>query len=126
MDRSLVKESLKSYAASATLAKTLAFYPLTLKSLKPWFLHDALAPLLKNLNQRSNAWLGRSGVGKSPASKIAGFTWSRYVIEPKGRGKALKPSLRIAKRMDFFRGELWTIFIADISTACSASNSPTP
>ena len=55
------QESLANYAKGKTLAKTLELWPLTLKSLAPWFLYDFLIPALPTLREFSIMWIGLTG-----------------------------------------------------------------
>lgn len=103
-EKPLVKESLRNYAAGKVLAKTISFYPFTLKSLSAMMFSDIVVKILHNLNQRSIIWIGLAGVGKSPASKIIGFLVSKFNIDRDGQAER-EPSIRTARNLDFFRGD---------------------
>ncbi len=116
-DRGLVKESLRNYGQSKVLAKALDFYPLTLRQLKPWFLYDVSAPLLKDMNEKSILWLGRSGFGKSHASKTVEFTWTRHVIDESGRTN-FKPPIRTAKFLNSFIRVSGYLYMSELLYNC--------
>ena len=112
-ERGLVKESLRNYSAGKVLAKTIRDFPLTLKDIVPWFTYDVLVNFLKDFDEFSILWVGKSGVGKTPVTKIIAQVVSKYLIERDNRTD-LQPSFRTAKNLDFFRGEPGSVYKPDV------------
>lgn len=111
-DRGLVKESLRNYAAGKVLAKTITGFPLTLKDIVPWFFHDVLINFLRDFEGHSIMWLGRSGIGKTPAAKTVAHAVSLYMLERDSVED--EPGFRTTKHIDFFRSEPGSIYKPDI------------
>jgi hypothetical protein len=99
-----VKEALSNYSRGRQNAKTLEYWPLTLKSFVAWFLNDILVHMLGSLRQHSITWIGRTRVGKSLGSKTILFAQSKYEIEIDERVDLI-PSIVTAKHLDFFKAE---------------------
>ena len=97
-----VREALNNYYRGRQNAKTLEFWPLTLKSFVAWFLDDVLVKMLPTMRQHSITWIGRTRVGKSLGSKTVLFAQSRFEIEAANRTD-LVPSIVTAKHLDFSR-----------------------
>ena len=104
-----VKEALHNYYRGRQNAKTLEYWPLTLKSFSAWFLDDVVVHMLPSMRQHSITWIGRTRVGKSIGSKTILFAQSRYEISEAGRTD-LTPSIVTAKHLDFFKAEPITKF----------------
>ena len=104
-----VKESLSNYAKGKSGAKTIANFPVTLKKMYPAVLDNMMIPMLETHHKHGILWVGKSRVGKSTASKAAGFALSAFHIGKHERTD-LEPSVVTAKRMDFFRLEPGTVF----------------
>ena len=104
-----VREALNNYYRGRQNAKTLEFWPLTLKSFVAWFLDDVLVKMLPTMRQHSITWIGRTRVGKSLGSKTVLFAQSRFEIEAANRTD-LVPSIVTAKHLDFFKAEPLTKF----------------
>ncbi|CAK0791736.1 unnamed protein product, partial [Prorocentrum cordatum] len=97
-----VKESLCNYASGTVGARTLARWAVTLKRLDPFLFDRIVAPILRSHDVHGTAWIGKTRVGKSAASKTIGF--AIYQIE-KHRRADLRPSAITAKKIDFLRLE---------------------
>eukprot|EP00438_Fugacium_kawagutii_P036447 Skav213608 [mRNA] locus=scaffold1971:113239:115468:+ [translate_table: standard] len=104
-----VLEALNNYYRGRQNAKTLEFWPLTLKGFVAWFLDDVLVKMLPTMRQHSITWIGRTRVGKSLGSKTVLFGQSKYEIEAANR-RDLAPSIVTAKYLDFFKAEPVTKF----------------
>ena len=99
-----VKEALGNYMKGRPNARTLEYWPFTVKSFAGWFLDLVLAKMLPTMRQHSIAWLGRTRTGKSLGSKTVLFAQTRYEIDHDGRTD-LTPSIVTAKHLDFFKAE---------------------
>ena len=99
-----VKEALGNYMKGRQNARTLEYWPFTLKSFVGWFLDLVLAKMLPTTRQHSITWLGRTRTGKSLGSKTVLFAQARYEIDHDGRTD-LTPSIVTAKHLDFFKAE---------------------
>ena len=85
-------------------AKTLEYWPFTLKSFVPWFRHDILVKMLPTMRQHGITWIRKTRAGKSLGSKTVLFAQSRFEIEAAARSD-LVPSIVTAKHLDFFKAE---------------------
>ena len=99
---SKVKEALSNYMKGRQNAKTLEFWPFTLKTFIPWFLNRVLTPMLPTMRQHAITWIGRTRTGKSLGSKTILFMQSKYEINEADRSD-LVPSVVTAKHLDFSR-----------------------
>ena len=99
-----VREALNNYYRGRQNAKTLEYWPFTLKSFVPWFLHDILIKMLPTMRQHGITWIGKTRAGKSLGSKTVLFAQSRFEIESAAR-EDLVPSIVTAKHLDFFKAE---------------------
>ena len=106
---SKVKEALSNYMKGRQNAKTLEFWPFTLKTFIPWFLNRVLTPMLPTMRQHAITWIGRTRTGKSLGSKTILFMQSKYEINEADRSD-LVPSVVTAKHLDFFKAEPLTRF----------------
>ena len=104
-----VTTALLNYYKGRQNAKTIEYWPFTLKSFVPWFLDDILVHMLPSMRQHSITWIGRTRVGKSLGSKTVLFAQSRFEIEQAGRTD-LVPGIVTAKHLDFFKAEPITKF----------------
>ena len=104
-----VKEALHNYMKGRQNAKTLEYWPFTLKTFVPWFLDLVLAKMLPTMRQHSVTWIGRTRTGKSLGSKTVLFMQSKFEIEAADRSD-LVPSIVTAKHLDFFKAEPLTRF----------------
>eukprot|EP00439_Symbiodinium_sp_Y106_P078380 s65_g17.t1 len=104
-----VKDSLHNYMRGRQNAKTLEFWPFTLKSFTPWFLDLVLTKMIPTMRQHSITWLGRTRTGKSFGSKTVLFMQSKFEIDDADRSD-LVPSIVTAKSLDFFKAEPLTRF----------------
>ena len=104
-----VKEALHNYMRGRQNAKTLEFWPFTLKSFTPWFLDLVLTKMIPTMRQHSITWLGRTRTGKSFGSKTVLFMQSKFEIDDADRSD-LVPSIVTAKNLDFFKAEPLTRF----------------
>ena len=68
-----VKEALHNYYRGRQNAKTIQYWPLTLKSFVAWFLDEILVKMLPTMRQHAITWIGRTRVGKSLGSKTILF-----------------------------------------------------
>lgn len=99
-----VESRLRTLSAASSTARTVEMFPLTLKDVAGWFLDDVLYKILPCLLTSSVIFLGKPGRGKSPVMRILCFLFSKYWIQEDGRDD-LKPSMRVANKLDYFRGE---------------------
>ena len=106
---SKVKEALSNYMKGRQNAKTLEFWPFTLKTFIPWFLNRVLTPMLPTMRQHAITWIGRTRTGKSLGSKTILFMQSKYEINEADRSD-LVPSVVTAKHLDFSKAEPLTRF----------------
>lgn len=104
-----VKEALHNYYRGRQSAKTIEYWPLTLKSFEAWFLDDVLVKMLPTMRQHSITWIGRTRVSKSFGSKTVLFAQSKFEITQADR-QDLVPSIVTAKHLDFFKAEPLTKF----------------
>ena len=104
-----VKEALHNYMRGRQNAKTLEYWPFTLKSFTPWFFDRILTRMLPSMRQHSITWIGRTRTGKSLGSKTVLFAQSKFEIELAERTD-LVPSILTAKHLDFFKAEPLTKF----------------
>ena len=96
--------ALQNYMRGRQNAKTLEYWPFTLKSFKPWFFNEVLRYILGSLRQNAITWIGKTRTGKSLGSKTILFTQSRFEIKQDERDD-LVPSIVTAKHLDFFKAE---------------------
>ncbi|CAE7737794.1 unnamed protein product [Symbiodinium sp. KB8] len=106
---SKVKEALSNYMKGRQNAKTLEFWPFTLKTFIPWFLNRVLTPMLPTMRQHAITWIGRTRTGKSLGSKTILFMQSKYEINEADRSD-LVPSVVTAKHLDFSKEEDATVW----------------
>lgn len=99
-----VKEALNNYYRSRQNAKTLEYWPFTLRSFVPWFLHDIIVKMIPTMRQHAVTWIGKTRVGKSVGSKTMLFAQSRFEIAAADRSD-LVPSIVTANHLDFFKAE---------------------
>ena len=104
-----VREALNNYYRGRQNAKTLEYWPFTLRSFAPWFLHDVLVKMLPTMRQHGITWIGKTRAGKSLGSKTILFAQSRFEIDAAERTD-LVPSIVTAKHLDFFKAEPITKF----------------
>ena len=104
-----VKEALHNHMRGRQNAKSLEYWPFTLKSFTPWFFDIILTKMLPTMRQHSITWIGRTRTGKSLGSKTILFMQSKYEIDVADR-KDLVPSIVTAKHLDFFKAEPLTRF----------------
>ena len=104
-----VKEALHNYYRGRQNAKTIQYWPLTLKSFVAWFLDEILVKMLPTMRQHAITWIGRTRVGKSLGSKTILFAQSKFEITQADR-EDLVPSIVTAKHLDFFKAEPITKF----------------
>ena len=104
-----VKEALGNYMKGRQNAKTLDFWPFTLKSFVGWFLDNVIAKMLPTMRQHGVTWIGRTRTGKPLGSKTVLFVQSEYEIDMADRSD-LVPSIVTAKHLDFFKAEALTKF----------------
>ena len=77
----LVKESIRSYHASAMVATKATFFPLHMCNIAGWFLGDVLTPyVLQHLFVGGLVQIGEPGKGKTPIAEISAFQFSLYNI----------------------------------------------
>ena len=101
-----VQQALLSYMRGRQNAKTLEYWPFTLKSLAGWFFDEVLVRLG---HLHAITWIGKTKTGKSLGSKTILFTQSKFEIDAAGRDD-LVPSIVAAKHLDFFKAEPITKF----------------
>ncbi|CAJ1377361.1 unnamed protein product [Effrenium voratum] len=85
-------------------AKTLEYWPFTLKSFVDWFFDGVLVTMLPSILQHGITWIGRTRTGKSLGSKTILFAQSKFEIDRDER-EDLVPSIVTAKHLDFFKAE---------------------
>ena len=83
-------------------AKTLEYWPFTLKSIKPWFFNEVLRG---SIRQRAITWIGKTRSGKSPGSKTILFALGKFEITQDERDEDMIPPIVTAKNLDFFKAE---------------------
>ena len=105
-----VRDALNNYYRGRQNAKTLEYWPFTLKSFVPWFLDDVLIKMLPTMRQHGITWIGKTRAGKSLGSKTVLFAQSRFEIAIADRADDLIPSIVTAKHLDFFKAEPITKF----------------
>ena len=103
-----VKEALHNYYRGRQNAKTLQYWPLTLKSFVAWFLDEVLVKMLPPMRQHSIR-IGRTSVGKSLGYKTILFAQSKIEIAQADR-QDMVPSIVTAKHLDFLKAEPSTKF----------------
>ena len=104
-----LKQALQNYMRGRQNAKTLEYWPFTLKSFTGWFFDGVLTKMLPTMRQHSISWTGRTRTGKSLGSKPVLFAQSKFEIDKAERG-GLVPSIVTAKHLDFFKAEPLTKF----------------
>ena len=97
--------ALQNYMRGRQNAKTLEYWPFTLKSFKAWFFNEVLVHMLPTIRQNAITWLGKTRTGKPLASKTILFAQSKFEITQDDRGDELAPSIVTAKHLDFFKAE---------------------
>ena len=100
-----VKEALRNYQKGRQNAKTITYWPFTLKSMVAWFLNDVLVKMLGSMRMFAITWIGTTRTGKSLGSKITMMAQSRFEIDADDMGNTLVPSIVTAKFLDFFKAE---------------------
>lgn len=80
-----MSQALSNYAKRRQNAKTIDFWPLTLRDFAGWFLHDVLRVFCATLCQHGIMWLGESRIGKSAGSKTGAMEQSFFEITGAGR-----------------------------------------
>eukprot|EP00438_Fugacium_kawagutii_P016962 Skav217276 [mRNA] locus=scaffold120:151962:152591:- [translate_table: standard] len=100
-----VVTALQNYMRGRQNAKSLEYWPFTLKSLKAWFFNEILVHMLPSIRQNAITWLGKTRTGKSLASKTILFAQSKFEITQDQRDDELIPSIVTAKHLDFFKAE---------------------
>ena len=105
-----VVTALQNYMRGRQNAKTLEYWPFTLKSLKAWFFNGVLVHMLGSIRQHAITWLGKTRTGKSLASKTILFVQSKFEIQQNQLEEELIPSIVTAKHLDFFKAEPLTKF----------------
>ena len=68
-------------------ADTISEWPLTLADFTPWALNTVFAPLLPHLIEHALIWIGKSEVGKSPASYTLSHLMSAFWLLQEGRAE---------------------------------------
>ena len=99
---SLVKESLRNLTGGKTVAASHSIYPLTLRDLKAQVLQSIVIPYLKVAAEHGLLMIGRSGIGKTPCSRIMALALSDYYLHRDGL-EDFDPSYRCGNDLDFFR-----------------------
>lgn len=119
----LVDKSLRNRANAQVLARTISFYPLTIKDIAAWFLDTILMSLIPHMLTSSVLWIGKAGRGKSPVANILSMAFSHFYIQRDD--KEMSPSLRTASDLDF-PGASRAHCTSHVSstTACSTSRHP--
>ena len=112
-----VKEALNNYYRGRQNAKTLEYWPFTLRSFVPWFLYDVIVKMNPTMRQHAVTWIGKTRVDKSVGSKTMLFAQSRFEIDQAGRSD-LVPSIVTAKHLDFFKAEPLTKFKPGVFDDC--------
>lgn len=105
-----VVTALQNYMRGRQNAKTLEYWPFTLKSLKAWFFNGVLVHMLGSIRQHAITWLGKTRNGKSLASKTILFVQSKFEIQQNQLEEELIPLIVTAKHLDFFKAEPLTKF----------------
>ena len=103
-DRGTIKEFLRCQADKGAQADTISDWPLTLADFTPWALNTVFAPLLPYLIEHAVIWIGKSEVGKSPASYTLSHLMSAFWLLQEGRAEDL-PSFQTASSLDYCRKE---------------------
>ncbi|CAE7212285.1 unnamed protein product [Symbiodinium sp. CCMP2592] len=103
-DRGTIKEFLRCQADKGAQADTISDWPLTLADFTPWALNTVIAPLLPYLIEHAVIWIGKSEVGKSPASYTLSHFISAFWLLQEGRTDEL-PCFQTASFLDYFRKE---------------------
>ena len=98
----LVKESLRNLTGGKTVAASHSIYPLTLRDLKAQVLQSIVIPYLKVAAEHGLLLIGRSGIGKTPCSRIMSLALSDYYLHRDGLTE-FDPSYRCGNDLDFFR-----------------------
>ncbi|OLP90417.1 hypothetical protein AK812_SmicGene28019 [Symbiodinium microadriaticum] len=101
---SKVITALHNYSRGRQNAKTLEYWPFTLKSMTGWFFDGILVHMLGSIRQHGITWIGKTRTGKSLGSKTVAFCQSKYEIEQADRDD-LSPAIVTAKHLDFFKSE---------------------
>ncbi|CAE7554952.1 unnamed protein product, partial [Symbiodinium pilosum] len=104
-----VKEALHNYMRGRQNAKTLEYWPFTLRSFTPWFFDLVFTKMLPTMRQHSITWIRRTRTGKSLGSKTILLAQSKYEIDLAERVDFV-PSIVTAKHLDFFKAEPLTRF----------------
>ncbi|CAJ1383110.1 unnamed protein product [Effrenium voratum] len=99
-----VNQALHNYMRGRQNAKTLEYWPFTLKSFVDWFFDGVLVTMLPSIRQHGITWIGRTRTGKSLGSKTILFAQSKFEIDRDER-EDLVPSIVTAKHLDFFKAE---------------------
>eukprot|EP00971_Amphidinium_carterae_P115758 2292848-Amphidinium_carterae.1 len=107
-DTALIVSSLSALAKGKANCSSQHYWPITLKDLKSHFLKDVVLPILKTHAEVGTVWLGKSGIGKTPAVRAICICLSDYLLKRDGREE--EPAFRTSNSLDFFKGESGTIY----------------
>ena len=115
-----VNQALHNYMRRRQNAKTLEYWPFTLKSFVDWFFDGVLVTVLPSIRQHGITWIGRTRTGKSLGSKTILFAQSKFEIDRDER-EDLVPSIVTAKHLEISskRNPLPSISPASSMMACS-------
>ena len=97
--------ALQNYMRGRQNAKTLEYWPFTLKSFKAWFFNEVLVHMLPTIRQNAITWLGKTRTGKSLASKTIAFMQSKFEITQDQREDELNPYHCHRKALRLFKAE---------------------
>ncbi|CAE6965865.1 unnamed protein product, partial [Symbiodinium natans] len=103
-DRGVIKEFLRCQADKGAQAGTIRDWPLTLVDFTPWAINTVFAPILPYLTGHSVIWIGKSEVGKSPASYTLSHLMSAFWLLQEDRTQEV-PGFQTASHLDYFRKE---------------------
>ena len=109
---SKIEKAIDNHRQGKSLATIISDYPLSLYDIKTWILTQAIAPCLSSCMQKSIFLAGVSGIGKTPVANSIAMCVSKFFIED--RGEQLEPSFRSAANMDFFRGDVGSVYVPAI------------
>ena len=98
----LVKESLRNLTSGKSTAASHTIYPLTLRDVKTHILQTIAIPYIKLSAEHGLFLLGRSGIGKTPFSRILALALSDFNIQ-RDQVEDKEPSYRCGNDLDFFR-----------------------
>ena len=98
----LVKESLRNLTSGKSTAASHSIYPLTLRDVKTHILQTIAIPYIKISAEHGLFLLGRSGIGKTPFSRILALALSDFNIQ-RDQVEDKEPSYQCGNDLDFFR-----------------------